>query len=376
MARTLQPHELESRDPLLNLLHRKLRVGNFKALAWLAGVTAVVYVGGTVLNGGKFSHDYPTHALDYTNTARKFVQMLLVTGVYLYLPGVIAGFFNSLLNKDRVLVEPGADGLTLDRFLGKLTANIDRWQWPAGGAAAVIVLWLLRFWGRSSTERHLWLEVLNVTLYSVEVYGGFVALVKLLIVMGFSNRLFRLFPVRVSPLHPDGVGGLRTIERMLINSLLILAPLLIVFIIGRFLSAVRHGWLDPARPEFVAFVILYASLLPLLFYGWIWAPHRAMVKARDALLKPLSAEFAKALDAPEAGARGEAEAVKNGTDYLEELQRRYKVIESTYPTWPVRKRRVTGLFSLAASPPLTYLLSLLDTDLAAYLKQLFSKSLP
>jgi hypothetical protein len=107
------------------------------------------------------------------------------------------------------------------------------------------------------------------------------------------------------------------------------------------------------------------ALVPVLFVGVIRAPHGATVRARNALLVPLAEEFARTLNHSGADEERAADAFKMGTDYLEGLRRRYEVIEATYPTWPVRVRRVAARFSLAAITPLisTYLIPLINADL-------------
>jgi hypothetical protein len=95
--------------------------------------------------------------------------------------------------------------------------------------------------------------------------------------------------------------------------------------------------------------------------AWLALPHQVMVQARNALLPLLSDEYERAISETMPSTKGDAAAIIAGTERLAALQKRYKPIRNSFPTWPIEIIQVRRLAIVLVLPLLLSLLpSLLD----------------
>jgi hypothetical protein len=91
-----------------------------------------------------------------------------------------------------------------------------------------------------------------------------------------------------------------------------------------------------------------------------------MVHARNELLQPLIDEYERAISETMSSAKGGTIAINEGTARLTALQKRYKQVRNSYPTWPVE---IVQLRRLAIVLILPFLLSLLPSLVDVFTKK-------
>ncbi len=222
--------------------------------------------------------------------------------------------------------------------------------------------------GTAQTQLLLRLAVL--VAYTLSLYGVFFSIVRLLILLVFSVRLFRMFHLQVNPLHPDGSGGFAIVGRLLTASVLI-ATIIGAAAVVMSLLFLERGANPLWRIETLLLGAIYLLLTPLLLYGWLWTPHRGMLEARDQVLRPLADEFQQAIQRSMPTAQDDAVSVKAGTERLGEIKQRYELLHEAFPTFPVRTFVSSSLIVTSVLPALSALLSSLVPSVQEALLRLF-----
>jgi hypothetical protein len=183
------------------------------------------------------------------------------------------------------------------------------------------------------------------------------------------------FEIRISPLHPDGVGGLGAIGQLLTGSALI-ATIFGAVSAGMIIASQATNRAPFQRAETIALLILYTLLLPLLFAFWLWAPHQAQLRARGKALQPLTDEYQRALaetlPTPEAG----AEALEKRTKRLEAIQAQYKLIKLSFPVWPLPAEQLTRLTAITSLPAISPFLTGLVGSILKFIVSQFGAPSP
>ncbi|MFQ6023795.1 MAG: hypothetical protein ACE5NW_13835 [Acidiferrobacterales bacterium] len=164
----------------------------------------------------------------------------------------------------------------------------------------------------------------------------------------------RGFSVKIDPMHPDGVGGLRPMGYVanIFN--------IILFLIGIYLSLkvidklfMQHAPLgdDIGNPVMLG---SYVVLAPLLFFLPIGSAHNAMRAARVQLLAPISATCQRLF--------GDLKNVKLNDEGARAVEM-IKVLEETWddlrkkiPVWPFDFRSLEAFFGTVIVPLLPILL--------------------
>ncbi len=111
------------------------------------------------------------------------------------------------------------------------------------------------------------------------------------------------------------------------------------------------------RPEFWVLGAIYLFMTPMLFISWLWLPHRAMLEARDEVLRRSADEFRRTMHDSFALPTDTAETIKAKTDRLEEVKRQYQLVSETFPTWPLRADALRSLVGTSVLPLLSSLVS-------------------
>lgn len=372
---TLSAQQLYKHDPLLVLLRDRLRLSN----GWII-VGAALLAGGDLfglaaLAGERFS----LRDVLMGDTLPALLQTLVVVPIgfalYLWLPNAMADLFNTLKANGAIgECRPNRSGPeSYEDFVEKLVTWADSRWWVVGALVSVALYWFYQlfitypaeFSTLSPAWRQLWLRVATLLLaHSPGLYATFFVIVRLLVVLVFTNRLFRLFYIRVNPLHPDGCAGLGVLGRLLTVSVLIATA-----VGAAWVGIVFSARINPLlRLETVTLGALYVVFTPLLLIGWLASPHRAMKEARDATLQPLADEFQRAIAQAEPSAQDDAAAIKAGTDRLAELKRRYEFLRDSFPVWPMRTQPLRSLVGTAVLPLISSLIPFVSSAIVGLFK--------
>jgi hypothetical protein len=197
-----------------------------------------------------------------------------------------------------------------------------------------------------------------IIIYLPLMYAIGMSVVRLLLALIFTNRLFYLFTLQVQPLHPDGSGGLGVLGRLLwlSTSIMLWEALLLV---ASVLSSNLH-WLSFS--EMILLGAIYVALTPALLIGWLIFPHQMMVRARDEALQPLAAEYQRTLMESLSSGGAEVRSVVTETRRLVALKQRYDLARDSFPTWPLEtsalSRLVVTIILPIMLPLITSLISL------------------
>jgi hypothetical protein len=354
---TLSAQQLYQNDLLLVLLKDKLRLHNFLIVAGVAGLAAFALFVLYAFAGMPQTSPGQSSQIGYF--VRAIVQTILVlpvlTWVYLTLPDNIANHFNTLqTNKVIGNLQPNTSGVnSYSDFLSKLIAAADNFWWVAGTMIFVSLYWLYRLLvlnPLTQSSYPLWLQLANLVIYAPMVYSVLLTTIRLLVTLVYTNKLFQLFAVQLNPLHPDGSAGLGFLENMLKTSvyLTLFTGLGAIVLNPAFLGVNVNVF---SVVEAVILSILYTGMSLTFFIGWLLVPHNAMQDAHDIVLQSLATEFQAAIIQTAPGPDDDTNTIKAGTDRLTEINRRYQLLDSTYPTWPlefVQVRRLVGAVSVPA----------------------------
>jgi hypothetical protein len=170
------------------------------------------------------------------------------------------------------------------------------------------------------------------------------------------GRFFRSFKIQVNPLSPDGAGGIGFVGQMLIDSALI-ATAFGAAATGLVYVNLAAGNNPLGRVEIIILSLIYLVLTPLLFFSLMWAPHRALIRAREDALKPLADEYRQVSLQEIHSKKKNIDAIKSKTDHLIEIKRQYQLIEETFPVWPLDTRSLRGLLATSILPAVSTLFS-------------------
>jgi hypothetical protein len=365
-GKTLPVEKLYQHDPLLVLLKDRLHLNEVWSILGIALFTGIVLIGLPILT----TRHFDPLGVSLPVTLRVVVQTIilfpLLYGIYLLLPGYIANMFNTL-QENGIIGEYREDrpgGEAHEVFLQKLVAWEDNLWWTAAALAFVAVCWLYELIVAESfldgaTLPPLWLRILTLLVYTPIMYAVFLNVVRLLVILIFTNWLFHLYTIHLNPLDPDGSAGLGKLGTMLSISMLLMATMgvtVLVVIHPEFLSgSLPANYSLQLRVQAVLFGIMYFALTAGLIIGWLTLPHQVMQEACNETLKPLADEFEHAIADTMPSSKQDANAIKAGTDRLAELKRRYELLQDTYPTWPlaiVQVRRLVATVSIPALIPL------------------------
>jgi hypothetical protein len=374
---TLSAQQFYQHDPLIVLLKNKLHLHNHWIIAGSILLSSTLCLMWWLRMRDVLINKAPFWGLNDTLGAllQTFVVFPLLFAIYLLLPSTIAGLFNTLSangiigesRKDR----PGTE--TYEHFLQKLVSWTDKEWWAAGALMIVVVYFLCRV---LLVELHIkpqplapfWLRVASLIIFSPLMYATFVSVMRLLFTLIFTNWLFYEFTILVKPLHLDGSGGLGALGRILwVSVIIMLWDALLLS------AALLSGNISLFSPlELILIGAIYVALAPSLLIGWLLLPHRVMLKARDAALRPLADQFQQALVEIMPSPNDNAEVIKAGTDRLSELKHRYDLMRDLFPTWPLEIQEFGRLVATLSLPALLPLLLPLLLQVISFITQTFA----
>jgi|GEM_PF-4953918 hypothetical protein len=362
-------------DPVLVFLRNKLHLEDGWIITGSVLLTSLALLAVPTLLG---------LPIDLNTLTVDLLEMLVVIPLglllYLSLPNLFDDLFNTLT--DNGVVGPRRADVTgpasYAAFLQDLVFQANRRVWVVGALILPAAYWIYRLSGYvagdttavGTPQTQLLLRLAVLVAYTLSLYGVVFSIVRLLILLVFSVRLFRTFHVQVNPLHPDGSGGFAIVGRLLTASVLIATIIGAAAVIMSLLFLARGA--NPLwRIETLLLGAIYLLLTPLLLYGWLWTPHRAMLEARDQVLRPLADEFQQAIQRSMPTAQDDAASLKTGTARLDEIKQRYELLHKAFPTFPVRTFVSSSLIVTSILPALSALLSSLVPSVQEALLRLF-----
>jgi hypothetical protein len=371
----LKDRQFYTGDPVLVFLRDKLHLED----GWIIAGSALL--AGLALFGVPALLGIPVDLNAFvTDLLEALVVIPLGLLLYLSLPNLFDDFFNTLADNGVIgpRREEVAGPASYSAFLHDLVFQANRRGWVAGALGLAVAYWIYRLSGSvagdatavGTLQTQLLLRLAVLVAYTLSLYGVFFSIVRLLILLVFSVRLCRTFHVQVNPLHPDGSGGLAIVGRLLTTSVLIATIIGAAAVVMSLLFLARGA--NPLwRIETLLLGAIYLLLTPVLLYSWLWTPHRAMLEARDHVLRPLADEFQQAIHRSMPSAQDDAASVKAGTERLDEIKRRYELLHEAFPTFPVRTLVSSSLIVTSILPALSALLSSLMPSVQEALTRLF-----
>lgn len=371
----LKDRQFYTGDPVLGFLRHKLHLED----GWI--IAGSVLLAGLALFGMPALLGLPiglnAFVIDMLET---LVVIPLGLLLYLSLPNLFDDLFNTLAENGVIGPRRAevAGPASYSAFLQDLVFQANRRVWVVGALVLPAAYWIYRLSGYvagdataiGTPQTQLSLRLAVLVAYTLSLYGVFFSIVRLLILLVFSVRLFRTFHVQVNPLHPDGSGGFAIVGRLLTTSVLI-ATIIGAAAVAMSLLFLARGANPLWRIETLLLGAIYLLLTPLLLYGWLWTPHRAMLEARDQVLRPLADEFQQAIQRSMPSAQDDAASVKAGTERLDEIKQRYELLHKAFPTFPVRTFVSSSLIVTSVLPALSALLSSLVPNVQEALLRLF-----
>ena len=260
-------------------------------------------------------------------------------GVYIIFPVTTANVFNRLRKSGAIGPYCGTSSPapTYHKVVSRHFRRIHS-PWLHIPAFLILVLFLhyswstlLKRWEVRSLHQLWdldWSELVLLGLYTLIAYVGSLCLVRLVLVAIYLNLVFRSFTIKVSPLHPDGSGGLGALRQLLwLSTTMMIAGLCLIAI---------HSSLRLDHTYLIVLLFGDLILFPAMLTVWLALPHREMIRARDVHLQPIADEYDKNLH--EAGAAFTTEptaAIAERTERLVALQKHYDQMKDSFPTWPI-----------------------------------------
>ncbi len=159
-------------------------------------------------------------------------------------------------------------------------------------------------------------------------------------------------------LHPDGSGGLGSLGHILWISVGMM------FVISLLFLAITQRLISPVL--IIVITVTYLVFILALVIGWLVLPHRVMLQARKELLQPITDEFEQAVKETLSSITGDTATIEAGTDRLNALQDRYKLLRNNFPVWPLQVRQMRRLVIALILP---ILLSFIPTLLELFVKK-------
>jgi len=258
------------------------------------------------------------------------------------------------------------DPAQINEFLGVLGHRFNNFAMTLGCFLVTIVLNIIYFWQILDDKDLGWMKDGLLGMSGPGLFGAIIQVVLIYWVLFLLTRGFVLswglyeffnrrgFSVRIDPMHPDGVGGLRPIGYVanIFN--------IILFLIGIYLSLkVIDKWFIQGAPlgEDIGNPVMlgsYVVLAPLLFFLPIGSAHNAMRVAKDRFLAPLSATRQRLfVDLKNVKLNREGARAVETIKVLEET---WDDLRKKIPVWPFDFRSLEAFFGTVIVPLLPILL--------------------
>jgi len=298
---------------------------------------------------------------------QSFLVVPLGILLYFLIPGFLAKPFIQMQNAESV---DSKQGVSYDLFIDKVKTSISSAVWVILAIVCVCLYWAYRLFAQVPSDLtsqiespviRLGIRMALLIIYSLPFYMVILTICRTLVGLIFIGRLFRSYKVTIDPINPDDAGGIGYVGEMLVTSVLI-ATAFGAAAIGLAYTTIANGSLAGSlnmfeRPEVLLLSSIYLILTPLLFYSLLWSPHKALLHARDEILKPLADEFQRESSESIPLGKNKARALKSKTDRLYEIKRQYELIRESFPEWPLDTNSLRNLVTTSILPLITTVFS-------------------
>ncbi|GAC1400164.1 MAG: hypothetical protein NVS4B12_05150 [Ktedonobacteraceae bacterium] len=374
------PKKLYSNDPLYRLLKDRGVVINDYIIIIVVGVfTAVVFfVLGTLLH----APFYGQWQYIVSSAVQAVIVFPLLMLIYLHMPRAMADLFNVIQGngviEDPLDDDPNAWPKSYEEFLQHYTNYASRWWWLVIAIFFVLIYIVYRVLvvilkPELQTPPLLTFQIITTLDNALIVYCAVWAISWLISGLLFSNKLFKCFHFHLTPLHPDGCAGLGQMENALWISAILLATIGIAALVIN--EAFLTGKFTPfSLGEAIVIGVVYLALIPTLLLGWTLVPHQVMVAGRNEVLQPLADSFKTTINIGTPKTGESSADIKEDTDKLSELKRRYGILDDTFPQWPTQ-RFVRHIATMGIPAIITFVGSLpaIYKNVAPFVIQIFHK---
>lgn len=193
----------------------------------------------------------------------------------------------------------------------------------------------------------IWLPLNAILIYMVTWL-----VIRQIIIISSISKLSREFEIVPKPFHPDKCNGLGAIGDFTLQS----TGLVVIF--GIWLSYnIGYPLLFGGAPSYNSYTIpslmLYLIAVPVLLIAPTWFVHKAMMKARADALEDVAIQIRSLL---------KNEKSKHSINFvteIEQLEKKYRIIEREYRSWPFRPPSLFRFSFTALIPIISSALSLL-----------------
>jgi hypothetical protein len=237
------------------------------------------------------------------------------------------------------------------KFIQDLSFWMNRPLWPIGTFIFIIIYLVNRYLVNGPpflSYVPLWLQLVTAVLDIIIAYNAIMCIIRLLITLFFSNRLFRSFTIHVKPLHPDGAGGLGVMRNIVWFSVIIIMATTLTFFNTIQLTTDRNTF--SSSLDIIGLIAAYVILTPSLILGWLILPHSLMLKERDKVLKPFMDEFQAITEHPQNLEMAETASILADNDRLSAITHRYSLINDSFPKWPLEVSQIRRLIATLSIP--------------------------
>ncbi len=340
--KVVYPQKLYSNDPLYRLLkNRGKGINDYVIMATVGVFTAVVFFGLGALLHAQY---YGQWQYIVSGVVQAVIAFPLGMLIYLQMPRSMSNLFNVIQSngviEDPLDDDPNAWPRSYEEFVQRYSEYASRRWWTLAAFLFVGIYLLYRIAvillnPELQAPDLLTFQIINALNNALIVYCSTLTISWLIAGLLFSNKLFKRFHFHLTPLHPDGCAGLGQMENALGISALLIATIGIAALVmnGAFLT----GKFTPfSLGEAIVIGLVYLALIPTLLLGWTLVPHQVMVDGANEVLQPLADKFKTTINAGTPTDGEPSAALKEDTDRLTELKRRYDLLQDTFPLWPTQ----------------------------------------
>jgi hypothetical protein len=166
------------------------------------------------------------------------------------------------------------------------------------------------------------------------------------------RKFFTSYRVLPKPYHYDQANGLASIGNYAIKSTLLSVPF---GFWGALLIIYPMFFGNPLyfRVDNFLFLIAYILAVPILLLSPVWAAHKTMYAAKVEVLESIAVKLRGVLSQMEVGTNN------SNAEQLEALEKKYRVVEREYKTWPFDYSSVGRLIATTAAPVASVFISYL-----------------
>jgi hypothetical protein len=278
---------------------------------------------------------------------------------FFWLPDGIGSVIVGLASNRAIgLHKEGKDDKTAsDDFINGFNSDYSNWIWALLSlvimACFVFFLMLPEQRGfatwQTSGEFVFWY---TIAFWGLLFFLGLLAVIRVVIVIIWFNRLFRQLNIDVRVLHPDGAGGLSPLGEFSVR---------IGYLIGLFgVSAVSVSLTQSYRltlqfsgpmlsSALVILIVVYALLAPIVFFAPIGAARFAMKAAKYGFILQIADQFEIETTKIQSLLGSDSDEIRKRLEKIEQLQKIHD-IANRFPVWPFNVQSIIRFFSAVSSP--------------------------